>query len=106
MRLDTVESDVIHAIGYDADTDVLEIIFNNGSIYQYRAVPREVYEELMRAGSKGKYFQENVREEFDYWQWEPTTAQWVRAEAKLATAGQNAADAIGRRAPENPELTD
>ena len=30
MTLETVESDVIHAIGYADDVNVLEIIFNNG----------------------------------------------------------------------------
>ncbi len=81
MRLDTVESDAIHAIGYDADVSVLEIIFSNGSIYQYRNVPREVYEQLMASPSKGNYFQDNIRGEFEFWQMDAETAKFVRAQA-------------------------
>ena len=98
MRLDTVESDAIHAIGYDNDVQVLEIIFNNGSIYQYRGVPRDVYDEMLRAESKGRYFQDNIREEFDYWQWDPDTAKWVRAEQK--------AESEEAHESTNPEMTD
>lgn len=84
MRLDTVESDVIHAIGYDDETSVLEIIFNSGQIYQYRNAPRVVYEQLASSESKGKYFQENIRDEFEYWQWDPQMAKFIRAEQKAA----------------------
>ena len=88
MRLDTVESDVIHAIGYDTEIHLLEIIFNDGRIYQYRDVPLQVYEGLMRAKSKGKYFQENIRDEFQYWQFDASASNVVR------------------RSYDNPELTE
>ena len=78
MKLETVESDVIHAIGYADEVQVLEVIFNNGQIYQYRNVPRAAFEQLMAAESKGKYFQENIRDEFEYWQWEPALAKFMR----------------------------
>jgi hypothetical protein len=80
MKLETVESDVIHAIGYDDEIRVLEIIFNNGQIYQYRNVPRAVFERLTAADSKGNYFQENVRDEFEYWQWDAALAKFVRGQ--------------------------
>jgi hypothetical protein len=88
MRLDTVESDVIHAIGYDPEIRLLEVIFNDGSIYQYREVPQEVYEGLMSAESKGQYFQQNVRDEFQYWKFDRGAATIVRATS------------------DNPEVTD
>ena len=91
MHLETVDSEVIHAVGYDPDISVLEIIFTDGRIYQYRGVPREVFEGLMRAESKGHYFQENIRGEFDYWQWGREEAQEVRAEQK-GTASKQKAD--------------
>ncbi len=78
MRLDTVESDVIHAVGYDPEIHLLEIIFNDGRIYQYRSVPVEAYEGLMRAESKGHYFQNNIRDEFQYWQYDRDAAKFVR----------------------------
>lgn len=79
MQLQTVESDVIHAIGYDPEIDLLEIIFNRGQIYQYRGVPAQVYREFMAADSKGRYFSENIRDEFDYWQYDADAARFVRA---------------------------
>jgi len=99
MKLETVESDAIHAIGYDDDLHILEIIFNSGQIYQYRGVPRHVFQELLVAESKGRYFQENVRDEFEYWQWDPQMAKFVRAEQKasqLTYDGQQKTD-DGRR---------
>jgi len=84
MKLETVESDVIHAIGYDDEISVLEIIFNSGQIYQYRNVPREVFEQFMQAESKGNYFQENIRDEFEFWQWDAAMAKFIRAEQKAA----------------------
>lgn len=68
MQLITVESSMIHAIGYDADTHILEIIFNTGGIYQYGDVPPQVYEALLNAESKGHYFSEHIRDAYPYWQ--------------------------------------
>jgi KTSC domain-containing protein len=78
MILETVESDVIHAIGYDEDIHLLELIFNDGRIYQYRNVPPELYKGLKQADSKGQYFQENIRGEFQYWQYDAQAARFVR----------------------------
>lgn len=57
-----VESANLASVGYDEQQRVLEIEFESGSIYAYEDVPREVYEELMEAGSKGRYFMQNVRD--------------------------------------------
>ncbi len=88
MILETVESDVIHAIGYDPEIHLLEIIFNDGRIYQYRGVPSEVYEGLQSAESKGRYFQENIRGEFQYWQYDAQAAEFVRGSAGEESRGQ------------------
>jgi hypothetical protein len=66
MQLTTVESSMIHAIGYDAEQQLLEIVFNTGRTYQYLEVPPEVYKELMKAESKGRYFLANVRDMYPY----------------------------------------
>ena len=56
-----VQSSNLFSVGYDSQTSILEIEFNNGSIYQYSGVPQEVYEGLMNAGSKGSYFHHNIK---------------------------------------------
>jgi hypothetical protein len=51
-----VVSTYIQAVGYDADSLTLEIEFHRGGLYHYLAVPADVYEGLLNAPSKGKYF--------------------------------------------------
>lgn len=59
-RLPVMSSD-INSVGYDADGQLLEIEFHKGGIYQYFNVPQNVYDGLMAADSKGKYFNLNVK---------------------------------------------
>ena len=42
MRLDTVESTMLHAVGYDPDLRVLEVIFNPYEVGSYAAGPYSV----------------------------------------------------------------
>lgn len=60
MELITVDSSMLHAVGYDADAGELEAVFASGQVWRYRGVPREVYEELLAADSKGRYMNDNV----------------------------------------------
>lgn len=64
MQLVVVDSEVIYAIGYDKETRVLEVVFKSELGYQYDQVPPEVYQALLQADSKGKYFVENIREAY------------------------------------------
>jgi hypothetical protein len=60
MRLTTVESSMIHAVGYDRKTRTLEVIFNSGRTYCYENVPASEYKGLMDAKSKGQYMRSNI----------------------------------------------
>jgi len=51
-----VSSSNLASVGYDAQTQTLEIEFLNGGIYQYYSVPENRYTGLMSASSKGEYF--------------------------------------------------
>jgi KTSC domain len=66
MQLQTVESSMIHAVGYEPSTKILEVVFNSGKTYQYFDVPEEVYKELMEADSKGQYMGYAVIDCYDY----------------------------------------
>ena len=66
MQLTTVESSMIHAVGYDKEKRILEIVFNTGRTYQYADVPTEVYKGLLDAESKGRYFLANIRDVYAY----------------------------------------
>jgi uncharacterized protein len=61
-----VDSSNLESIGYDTQSQTLEIEFQNGHIYQYFDVPEPVYLSLMAAGSHGKWFSENVKGYFRY----------------------------------------
>jgi uncharacterized protein len=56
-----VSSSNISSIGYDSNTQTLEIEFTNGNIYQYFDVPSAIYEELMQAESKGRFLNAQIK---------------------------------------------
>ena len=68
MKLKTVDSSMIHAVGYDAKAKSLEVVFNSGNTYVYEGVPRNVYKELLAADSKGRYMRYAVIDCYDYHQ--------------------------------------
>jgi hypothetical protein len=61
-----VQSAMLYAIGYDAKTEVLEVVFNSGGIYRYFHVPAHLYRELVEAESKGQYMWTNVFNLYPY----------------------------------------
>jgi hypothetical protein len=61
-----VSSSNIRSIGYDEDCQVLEIEFNDGSIYQYSGVPSSEYDGMMSADSKGKYLHANIKNRYSF----------------------------------------
>jgi len=66
MKLVTVDSSMIHAVGYDAETQTLEVVFNTGRTYLYRNVPPEEFDGLMAAESKGRYMRANIIDMYPY----------------------------------------
>ena len=61
-----IESSNLASIGYDSLKKVLEVEFNNGTVYQYFGVPQHIYVQLMKAESHGKYFYDAIRLQFPY----------------------------------------
>jgi KTSC domain len=60
MDLIKVESSMIDALGYDEEQQVLEVVFKRTGVYRYRGVPKNVYEELLNAPSKGSYIRDQI----------------------------------------------
>jgi hypothetical protein len=54
-----VESSSLDSVGYERN--VLEVRFRNGGLYQYFDVPEETVVLLMRADSKGAFFNREIR---------------------------------------------
>ena len=61
-----VPSTNISSIGYDAATETLEIEFSSSAIYQYFNVPLSMHEQLMQAGSKGKFLHMYIKNAYPY----------------------------------------
>jgi len=51
---------------YDAEEQILEIMFKGGATYWYYGVEEEVWKRLLRAPSKGKFVWEYIRDVYDY----------------------------------------
>ena len=61
-----VKSSNLKSIGYDQSSNILEIEFLSGGVYQYFNVPSQIYLGLMNATSKGNYFHTNIKEKYKY----------------------------------------
>lgn len=66
MERTPVSSSNIAAIGYDENSQSLEIEFTNGAVYQYSSVPPSEYEGIMGADSKGKYLHANIKNRYSF----------------------------------------
>ncbi len=66
MERYSVASSNISSIGYDAGTETLEVEFLSGSIYQYYNVPQNIYDQLMQAGSKGRFLNTYIKNAYPY----------------------------------------
>lgn len=66
MERTLVNSSNIASIGYDEDNQILEIGFNDGSVYQYSGVPSSEHDGIMNADSKGKYLHANIKNRYPY----------------------------------------
>lgn len=55
-----VQSSNLASVGYDPDTETLEVEFINCRVYQYLGVPQFIYEELMSSPSLGRYLNHNI----------------------------------------------
>lgn len=61
-----VKSTNLVSIGYDEQTETLEIEFKGNRIYRYQNVSKEEYNNLVNAESIGKYFNTNIKNEYMY----------------------------------------
>lgn len=66
MQHQPVSSSNIASIGYDQATQILEVEFLNGTVYQYFNVPLPVYEGVMGAGSHGTYLNAHIKNQYQY----------------------------------------
>jgi hypothetical protein len=51
-------------LAFDHDQAILQLEFCDGAVYQYFQVPRQTYQDLLQADSKGAYFNRHIRSVF------------------------------------------
>ena len=61
-----VQSSNVSAIGYDPQTQTLEVEFLSGWVYQYYGVPEHIHTQFMQAPSKGRFLHAYIRNQYPY----------------------------------------
>jgi len=61
-----VQSSSLASIGYAAEVRTLEVEFNRGDTYQFFAVPKYIFDDLLAAPSKGTYFNEHIKDRYPF----------------------------------------
>jgi KTSC domain len=67
-----LQSTSLTAATYQEHGAVLELEFRSGAIYRYIGVPEPVYQGLLSAESKGRYFNQHIRNRFPYTKIDPS----------------------------------
>jgi KTSC domain len=66
IRVAEGRSRQVKSFGYDKASQVLEIEFSSGGVYDYAAVPENVYQEFIKAESLGSFIANRIRGAFEY----------------------------------------
>lgn len=59
-------STVVAKMEYDANLQVLVVTYTSGKVYVYKGVPPEVYEEMKKSGSKGRFLNYLIKGKYEY----------------------------------------
>ncbi len=67
----TVDSDAIAQVEYEASARTLFVRFTSGDWYAYLDVPPLAFRRLLAAESKGRFFQDDVRDRYRFVRLDP-----------------------------------
>ena len=84
MQREKVDSSQIVSIGYEPETQKLEIEFKTRSVYEYANVEPEVYAELMSAESIGRFFGQKIKSNPEKYPFTRIVVQEAGVEQKVA----------------------
>ena len=65
MTRTKVTADTLRSIGYDPDSELLELEFTTGDIYDYQKVKPYLYMGLMSSNAKDAYFTQYIRDNYE-----------------------------------------
>jgi hypothetical protein len=88
LHVDLFDSEAIEKFAYDLDTLTLVIFFKSGGAYEYRSVPRAIFDGFRAAQSKGQHFHSVIRQQFAARALSPSeVATFEHASGPAATRG-------------------
>lgn len=61
-----VESTNLEWASYDKDKKELTVQFKSGGLYKYDKVPEKIFDDLLKSGSKGRFFWMKIRDVYKY----------------------------------------
>ncbi len=59
-------SSVVKQYSYYPETEILRIIFQSGSVYDYVKVPQEIFDKFKEAKSKGQFLNAVIKRKFRF----------------------------------------
>jgi hypothetical protein len=75
MKIVKVKSNNIDMVGFEEDYRIsmgsraitrMRVIFSHGGAYDYYRVPKEVYDDFLKADSQGVFFHKNIKKNYAY----------------------------------------
>lgn len=63
-RWKKVDSSFVDQIAYNDNLGFLDVKLKNGSIYSYKKVPRKVFDDFLRAKSKGDFYNRIIKKKY------------------------------------------
>ena len=64
MKMVSVSSTAISAVGYDSTSSKMRIRFSQGRSYDFCGVPQSIFEGLISSSSKGQYYSAYIRDSY------------------------------------------
>jgi hypothetical protein len=61
MERNTVSSSNLAEVGYEPESETLEVMFKHGGVYQYYNFPQFMYDRFLEAPSLGKFFNAEIK---------------------------------------------
>jgi hypothetical protein len=65
VRRRPVDSSSLASVGYSSTEQMLEVEFKHGAVYRYEEVPPDVFAALLKADSKGAFFNSDIKDSYD-----------------------------------------
>lgn len=66
-----VQSTMARSVGYDCDRNLLQVEFQNGSVYQYQGVNEDTWNALQAAESTGAFFNHEIKGNYRFQRVQP-----------------------------------